>query len=82
MKNKPISIIHPSRQRPLMAYETYKKWMTNAVNPPEVEYILSVDNDDPTLQQYNWEFRKNIWQFPRQPLRDRKTGRQVCAAVG
>lgn len=57
MTNKKISIIHASRQRPLMAYETYKKWKHNALNIPEVEYILSLDNDDPTLQQYNWEFR-------------------------
>ena len=60
MTNKKISIIHPSRQRPLMAFETYNKWITNAFNIPEVEYILSVDNDDPTLQQYNWEFRGAI----------------------
>ena len=60
MTNKKITIIHPSRQRPLMAFETYNKWITNALNIPEVEYILSVDNDDPTLQQYNWEFRGAI----------------------
>lgn len=60
MVPKKISIIHPSRQRPQMAYETYKKWMTQCVHTNEVEYILSVDNDDPTLQSYNWEFKNAL----------------------
>jgi len=60
MESKKISIIHPSRQRPAMAYQTYKKWMSQCLHPKDVEYILSVDNDDSTLQQYNWEFREAL----------------------
>jgi len=60
MNNKKITIIHPSRQRPLMAHDTYKKWMSNCIRPHEVEYIISVDNDDPTRQEYNWEFKGNL----------------------
>lgn len=39
-----ISIIHPSRGRPQKAFDTAKKWIENA--GCEVEYILSIDNDD------------------------------------
>lgn len=45
-----ISLIHPSRGRPQKAFETAKKWIENA--GCEVEYILSVDNDDPSLKDY------------------------------
>jgi hypothetical protein len=39
-----ISIIHPSRSRPEMAFKTIQKWISSADNA--VEYILSIDNDD------------------------------------
>lgn len=57
MNNKTITIIHPSRSRPTMAMETKNKWMSNALRPSEIEYILSVDNDDPQLQDYNTAFK-------------------------
>lgn len=40
-----ISILHPSRGRPQKAYETARKWLDNA--GCDVEYILSLDSDDP-----------------------------------
>lgn len=55
-----ITIIHPSRQRNQMALETKKKWMSKAQFPHLIEYIVSVDNDDPTLQKYNWAFRNEL----------------------
>lgn len=55
-----ITIIHPSRQRSHMALETKKKWLSKAQFPHAIEYILSVDNDDPTLQDYNWAFRNEL----------------------
>lgn len=39
-----ISVIHPSRGRENMAFKTYANWLAKADN--EIEYILSVDNDD------------------------------------
>lgn len=45
-----ISVIHPSRGRPISAYATACKWKYFADN--EIEYILSLDNDDPELSQY------------------------------
>lgn len=47
-----ISIIHPSRNRILMAYDCYKEWMDNATNKKAIQYILSVDIDDPALLSY------------------------------
>lgn len=38
-----ISVIHPSRGRPIQAYNTWNKWRNDADN--EFEYILSLDND-------------------------------------
>ncbi len=47
-----ISIIHPSRGRVLMAYFCYKQWMENATYKNNIQYILSVDYDDPALAGY------------------------------
>lgn len=47
-----ISILHPSRNRPLQAEKTIKEWLGNAKHPEEIEYILSVDKDDKDLRRY------------------------------
>lgn len=46
------SIIHPSRSRADIAKETIKIWLGNAKNPQDIEYILSVDINDPQLSRY------------------------------
>lgn len=45
-----ISILHPSRQRPHKARKAHQEWTSNATT--EMEYILSLDQDDPTLETY------------------------------
>jgi|SRR5690242_3042689 len=45
-----ISIIHPSRMRPQQAFETATRWIERAGCP--VEYILSIDEDDPCKSEY------------------------------
>src|SRR5690606_13234289 len=45
-----ISLIHPSRGRPQQAFDTMTKWIDRA--GARVEYILSLDEDDPTLSEY------------------------------
>lgn len=45
-----ISLIHPSRSRPKKASETALEWISKA--GCEVEYILSLDEDDPKLNEY------------------------------
>lgn len=47
-----ISLLHISRQRPQLAFDCFQEWMGNCANPKEIEYILGVDDDDPTLKQY------------------------------
>lgn len=45
-----ISIVHPSRGRAKKAFEVAEKWIKNAGCP--VEYILSIDVDDPQMHEY------------------------------
>lgn len=47
-----ISVIHPSRSRPDQAEKTIKLWLDNAKNKIDIEYVLSVDVDDPCLPKY------------------------------
>lgn len=47
-----ISILHPSRSRPIEALNTMVHWLQNIVYPQQWEYILSVDSNDPELKGY------------------------------
>lgn len=47
-----ITLLHPSRGRPKKAYDTAKQWIEKA--GVDVEYILSIDNDDPEYKNY-WD---------------------------
>lgn len=51
-----ISLIHPSRGRPVKCFDTAEIWLKNA--GIEVEYITSIDNDDPMFRQYFNEARR------------------------
>lgn len=55
---KMITCIHPSRSRPDLAKSTAKKWIDRA--GIRVEYILSVDVDDPYVYDYSGMFTDNI----------------------
>lgn len=46
-----ISVIHPSRQRPELAFKAAKLWKNNCVTD-RVEYILSIDESDPRIEDY------------------------------
>lgn len=48
-----LSIIHPSRQRASQARDTINKWISRADKPEAIEYIVSVDSDDPQLSDYS-----------------------------
>lgn len=52
-----ISIIHPSRWRHQMAKKAFEHWMNHADNPKEIEYILSIDTADNTLNDYDLIFK-------------------------
>lgn len=48
-----VSIIHPSRSRPQKSFETAEKWLNlNWMEMSEVQFIASVDSDDPFLGDY------------------------------
>jgi len=52
-----ISIIHPSRSRPEKAYNTARKWIDmSGIDIKQIDYILSLDSDDPFLSQYYCEW--------------------------
>ena len=46
-----FSLIHPSRGRPQKSFNTIQTWIKNA-GTDDFEIILSLDNDDTTLGQY------------------------------
>lgn len=43
-----ISLIHATRGRPEQAFEAKKAWLERASGRHRIEYILSLDSDDPT----------------------------------
>lgn len=45
-----ISLLHPSRGRPEKAQATAKEWIEKA--GVYIEYLCSIDNDDPSFRQY------------------------------
>ena len=47
-----ISLIHASRQRVARAEEALLEWTSKRSNLHDIEYILSVDADDPALRGY------------------------------
>lgn len=54
-----ISIVHPSRSRPEKAFSVFIHWTGTAHE--KIEYILSIDSDDPELNQYLNLFENNQW---------------------
>lgn len=51
-----ISLIHPSRGRAEKAFRTIDKWLEMSSGQIEIEYILSLDNNDPRLHDYMEEY--------------------------
>lgn len=51
-----ISIIHPTRSRPQKSFETITKWIMKA-GAKNFEIIVSVDVDDPTIEEYRKLYR-------------------------
>lgn len=49
-----ISIIHPSRKRPDLAFKTAAEWLSKAKT--KIEYLFSVDKDDETRFTYHDKF--------------------------
>lgn len=49
-----ISLLHPTRSRPTQSFRTFRKWIEKASSyvGTAIQFIPSVDIDDPTLQDY------------------------------
>lgn len=57
-----FSLIHPTRNRPKMAYDTFCEWVEKADDLNNFEYILSVDLDDVSLIDYGkWQAPDNFF---------------------
>jgi glycosyltransferase involved in cell wall biosynthesis len=52
-----ISIVHPSRGRAILAHQTATKWIASATNPEAIQYVLSIDRDDPQKPIYLANFK-------------------------
>ena len=63
MNNILLSILHPSRNRSSMAFETAKKWAEMASDKKNIQYILSIDNDEPDLRSYENNYLSLIGLF-------------------
>lgn len=53
-----ISLIHPSRSRPQQAAATAKAWLSSAKDKSNIEYIFSLDSDDPTYEKVYSQFKE------------------------
>jgi len=42
-----ITLLHPSRGRSKMAFEAVNEWSSKATNSKSIQYILSIDEDEP-----------------------------------
>lgn len=51
-----ISILHPSWKRPALAMQCHDEWIAKADNPQQIEYILCLAGNDPTLDRYQANF--------------------------
>uniref|UniRef100_A0A6M3M7I5 Putative glycosyltransferase n=1 Tax=viral metagenome TaxID=1070528 RepID=A0A6M3M7I5_9ZZZZ len=47
-----ISLLHPSFGRPKKAFEAYQEWKALAENRKEIEYLIGLDDTDPTTEEY------------------------------
>lgn len=58
---KRITLIHPSRSRPVKSFLNAKQWFENATYPNAIELILSLDNSDPMRDAYYESYAMFSW---------------------
>lgn len=71
-----ISIIHPSRNRAQMAFNTIDKWLSSASNTIPLEYIISVDNSEPDYYWYETNFCSLKLKYPDKYIQLIKNGNE------
>lgn len=47
-----ISLIHPSRGRPLKSFQAMTSWLGKCADPDKVEFIVSIDSSDAQAAKY------------------------------
>ncbi len=47
-----IALIHASRQRPQLAYDCFEEWIGKCSDASQIQYILALDDDDPSIPEY------------------------------
>jgi hypothetical protein len=57
-----FTLIHPSRSRAAKGYSAMAQWMNNSANPEKIQYIFSLDIDDPEVNSYRRFFEGWIWE--------------------
>ena len=55
-----ITLIHPSRNRPQMAFDQYKNWMAKSTGLVPIEHILSIDIDELQANEYRQLFKDSL----------------------
>lgn len=55
-----ITLIHPSRNRPEMAYANYVNWLAKATGEIAIQHILSIDLDEPQTDKYRELFTASL----------------------
>ena len=51
-----ITILHPSRNRAIRAHQAFSDWMFKASGKHDIEWIVSIDNDDQQADEYRLRF--------------------------
>ena len=60
-----ISLLHPSRNRPIKCFEAAHYWLSKASGKPQFEYIISVDEDESMITEYLDLLKKAAIAFPK-----------------
>jgi glycosyltransferase involved in cell wall biosynthesis len=51
-----ISILHPSRNRAIRGHACYANWLVRSSGKVEIEWIVSIDDDDSQAEEYRLRF--------------------------
>lgn len=62
------AVIHPSFGRPQQAYDMACEWLHAADAPEAVEYLVGLDDNDPSVELYQLIFNAGAWTFGRLEL--------------
>jgi hypothetical protein len=59
-----ISLLHPSRGRPVKSFMNTSEWLNKASGKHDIEIICAVDIDDPTRREYGNHYKQDCYEFP------------------